>query len=154
MKLLAKHCLHINDFVGYHKEELDNKIDSYTGIKSPFLALWKYVKTKEGKDQEAQDVIHLSYVILMQNIPEDDFDAQYQAIDHCEIIADIINARIRADHHKPQTLVHRSFLENRTRIEPVVMSHLAFGVEVHLFFKNRNFLQLNADDWEDIDSVC
>lgn len=151
---LAENCVHMHDFVGFFQEELDDKINSYRGIQSPFMALWEYEKDREGMDQEALAIIRFSYVILFSDVRNDDFEAQYNAIDEAEKLADIINSRIRHDHYQPTHFLHRALIENHTVVKPVTYLNGCFGVQVSLGFKNLDFWHLKAEDWKDIEKIC
>lgn len=154
MQCLAEQCVFINDFIGYSSIELHNRLDSFRGVQSPFLALFSYEKTREGEDQNAVAITRLRYVILKNKVPIDDFEAQYKAIDECELIANVINARVRLDHHTKGHFLYRTFLEDRTAIEPIQQVGDLFGVEVSLSFQTLDFWNVNPEYWKDLERVC
>uniref|UniRef100_UPI0039A7059D hypothetical protein n=1 Tax=Ornithobacterium rhinotracheale TaxID=28251 RepID=UPI0039A7059D len=153
-KAIAEANVHINGFAGYFQRDLSNKLESYEGLSSPYLALWDYEKEYQGDDRNTVAVISLGYVILKSDVPPDDIEAQYAAIDECEKIAKSVNARLRYDNHDKSHFLFGSFLKEQTKIQPIDTEDLGFGVQVEVFFKNPEHLALKPEDWADIDMVC
>lgn len=153
-KKISQNSVFVQDFAGYFKHDLDAKIQSFNGIQSPYLALWDYNKEYLGENQSTLAVISLGYVVLKNDVPVDDIQAQYQAIDQCERIAKHINSRLRFDNLNPKHFLFNSFLKDKTRISPVDMKEVGFGVEVMVYFKNPEILELNPAEWADIDQAC
>lgn len=153
-KNLSEKSTLLKDFAGFLDRELRNKTNSFTGISSPFLHLWKYQKGYLGENQQTMAVISVGYAILKNNISVTDFEAIYDAVDECEKIAHHVNSRIRYDSNDPNHFLFNSYLKDRTRIEPIYMEEVGFGVEVQVFFQNPQPIKLNPDEWTDIESVC
>ena len=151
---IAEKSTKINDFAGYFQRDVNNKITSYRGMASPYLAIFDYKKGYLGENDNTIAAISMRYAILRTDVPFDDIEAQYRAIDECELIAKSVNSRLRYDHHKPGHLIFNAFLKDRTDIVPIDVREVGFGVEVQVFFKNPENLALNPDEWTDIDSVC
>lgn len=151
---LCKASTKIKDFAAYSDRELREKTNSLKGMQSPFLHLWKYNLEYAGENASTMAVINLGYVILKNNVATDDFEDQYDAVDECEAIAHHVNARLLYDSNKPDHFLFNAFLKHRTQINPVYMEELGFGVEVQVYFKNPQSLQLDPEEWNDIDNAC
>ncbi|MGV4460721.1 hypothetical protein ACQ1Q5_04190 [Ornithobacterium rhinotracheale] len=151
---IAEANVHIQGFAGYFQRDLENKLKSYAGLSSPYLALWHYEKGYQGEGRNTLAVISLGYVVLRNDVAPDDIEAQYRAIDECEQIAKSVNARLRFDNHNQKHFLFNAYLKEQTKITPIEMIGTGFGVQVEVFFKNPEHLTLNPDDWSDIDSVC
>lgn len=153
-KQIAEKSNLIKGFAGYFERDLSNQEQSYKGISSPYLALWNYEKGYEGENSNTIAIISVGYVILRNDIPIDDIEAQYQAIDSCEQIAKSVNSRLWFDNNDRNHLLYNAFIKEKTRIIPIDMEGVGFGVQVEVFFKNPENLKLNPDDWSDVDSIC
>ena len=70
----------LHDFVGYFSRELHNKEESIKGIKSPFLVLFNYQIGIEGEEMATSTAVrNISIGVLKNDVPADDYEAQYQA---------------------------------------------------------------------------
>ncbi len=144
----------INAFSGYFNRDLQNQEASYDGIASPYLALFKYQLGLEGQKQNTVAVRKVAFAVMFNNVPADDFEAQYTAIDNAEQLALSVLARMQFDNNDKTHLLYNTFIKESVRILPVELSNTAFGVEVHFNLKNPQKLTVNIEDWEDIDKIC
>ncbi|MDO5509540.1 MAG: hypothetical protein Q4F57_02480 [Weeksellaceae bacterium] len=145
----------LQGYAGFSSTELRQKTNSLTGLPSPFLHLWKYEKGLLGTSPETtMAVVNVGYAIFRNDVAVDDFEAQYAAIDQCEQLAHHVCSRLRYDANNPQHFLFNAFLKDRTRIEPVSMQEVGYGVEVQVYFQNPESLKLHPQDWHSIDRVC
>lgn len=154
-ELLVYNSNFINDFVGFFSEELHTKEQSYNGIQSPYLALYNYSANLDGEDISSVLVRNVSFVIIFNNVPHDDFEKQYEAIDQAEKLALKVLSRMRYDSQLPEHLLFNSLQKNSIEIRPVVLKDIGtFGVEVDFQLKNKQSLKVYSEDWKDGDSIC
>lgn len=146
---IAENSKWIKDFAGFMERELREKTNSFSGIPSPFLHLWKYEKGYLGDFQPTIAVINCGYVIMRNDVDINDFEAIYTAVDECETIAHHVNSRIRRDSNDPKHFLFNSYMKDRTRVEPVYMDEVGYGVEVQVYFKNPQPIQFEPTEWLD-----
>ncbi len=144
----------INEFVGYFTRDLHHKQAAFTGLPSPYLALFKYKLGLDGGPQNTVAVREVGFAVMRTDVADDDFEEQYKAIDECEQMALQILARIRYDNNNREHFLYNSFMKDSVRILPVELRSQSYGVEVFFSFKNPQKLVVAPDEWEDIDSVC
>ncbi len=145
----------INDFSGYFARELHNKQSSFNNFQSPCLALFGYSMGMDGEDLSNVAVRKMNFGIIFNDIPPDDFESQYTAIDKAEALAIKVVARMRLDSNNPNHFLHTAFIKNSVEITPVELDGVGlFGVEVSFQIKNIQSLSVNPDDWKDINKVC
>lgn len=152
---LVEQSQFLGDFVGYFSRELHNKEQSTKGITSPCLALFGYSLGIEGEEMASTAVRKLSFGVLYNNIPPDDYEKQYAAIDHAEALALKVVGRMRLDSHNAAHLLYNSLIKNSVEIRPVELDGVGiFGVEVSFQLKNPQRLKVDPDDWKDLDKIC
>ncbi len=151
---LVAHHRHINAFSGYFNRELQNQEASFDGLASPYLALFKYQLGLEGPKQNTVAVRKVAFAVMFNDVPADDFEAQYTAIDNAEQLSLTVLSRVQFDNNDKTHLLYNTFIKESVRIIPVELSNTAFGVEVHFSLKNPQRLTVNLEDWKDIDKLC
>lgn len=153
---LVQNSEFLGDFAGYFARELHNKEQSYNGINSPFLVLFNYSVGIEGEEMATSKGIRkLSFGVLRNDVPPDDYEAQYQAIDEMEQLALKIASRMRFDSNNTRHFLYGAFQKNTLEIRPVELEGDGiFGVEVSFALSSKQSLKLSPDDWKDIDKVC
>lgn len=145
----------LNDFVGYFSRELHNKEQSTKGINSPCLALFGYNLGIEGEEMASSAVRKMSIGILYNNVPPDDYEKQYEAIDNAEALALKVVGRMKFDSNIPNHLLYNSIIKNSVEIRPIELEGVGiFGAEVSFHLKNIQRFKLSADDWKDLDKIC
>lgn len=144
----------LNDFVGFSQREWANRTASVKGLQSPSLTLFKYKLGFDGPEENTIAVRQIGFAIMFNDVKADDYEAQYNAIDLAEQFAVKVLARIRFDNNNQEHFLFNSFLKDSVEIAPVELSASDFGVEVFFNLKNKQLLQVSADDWEDLDAVC
>lgn len=144
----------LNDFVGFSQREWANRTASVKGLQSPSLTLFKYKLGFDGPEENTIAVRQIGFAIMFNDVKVDDYEAQYNAIDLAEQFAVKVLARIRFDNNNQEHFLFNSFLKDSVEIAPVELSASDFGVEVFFNLKNKQLLQVSADDWEDLDAVC
>lgn len=146
----------LHDFVGYFSRELHNKEESIKGIKSPFLVLFNYQIGIEGEEMATSTAVrNISIGVLKNDVPADDYEAQYQAIDEMENFGLKIMSRLRYDSHLQGHFLYGALIKNSIEIRPVEAGVEGyFGVEISFQLKNPQSLKLNPEDWKDIDKIC
>lgn len=153
-KNIVENHTEIQAFSGYFNRDLQHQESSYDGINSPYLALFKYELGLEGPKQNTIAVRKVAFALMLNNIPADDFDAQYTAIDKAEQLALQVLARVQLDNNNKKHLLYNTFLKESVRILPVELSNTAFGVEVYFNLKNPQQLTVDVTKWNDIDKIC
>ncbi len=151
---LVEKSTFLSDFVGYFQREWANRTGSKAGLKSPYLALFRYELGFDGPDQNTVAVRKIGFSIMYNNVKNDDLDAQYNAIHDAEALALKVIARIRFDSNNQEHFLFNSFLKDSVEINPVELSAAEFGVEVFFNLKNKQLLKVDPSDWNDIDTVC
>lgn len=152
---LVEQSQFLGDFVGYFSRELHNKEQSTKGITSPCLALFGYSLGIEGEEMASTAVRKLSFGILYNNIPPDDYERQYEAIDNAEALALKVVGRLKLDSNTPEHLLYNSLAKNSVEIRPIELEGVGiFGAEVSFHLKNIQRFKLSADDWKDLDKIC
>lgn len=152
-KLVKNHC-GICSFSGYFNRDLQHQESTFDGISSPYLALFKYELGLEGPKQNTIAVRKVAFALMFNDIPADDFEAQYTAIDNAEQLALQVLARVQLDNNNKNHLLYNTFLKDSVRVLPVELSNTAFGVEVYFSLKNPQKLTVDPNEWKDIDKVC
>lgn len=145
----------INDYTGYFARELHSKQGSYDGVTYPCLSLFGYSIGIEGEELNSVAVRSMNFGILIGNVPADDYEAQYQAIDQAETIAWKVIARLRYDHNDKTHFLYNALLKNSIEVRPIELEGVGlFGVEVAFKLKNRQSLKLEPNDWKDVEKIC
>jgi len=150
---LTKSSQFIKSFAGYFRRELLNK-EASDDLDAPYLTIFGYSLGLSGPEQNTISVRKIRIGIMYNNVPEDDFEAQYRAIDNAESHLLKILARIRWDSSQENHFLYNSFIKDSVEISPVELTLNSFGSECYLELKNSQSLKLEADDWKDIDSIC
>lgn len=151
--LVSQHT-EINAFAGYFNRDLQHQISSRNGITSPYLALFRYELGLDGHKQNTVAVRKIGFAVMFENIPPDDFQRQYQAIDDAEALALSVLSRIQYDNHQKEHLLFNTFIKDSVQILPVELSNYSFGVEVYFDLKNPQNLKVNPQQWNDIHQIC
>lgn len=144
----------LNDFVGFFQREWANRNASFKGLESPSLTLFKYKLGYDGPEENTVAVRQIGFAIMFNDIKVDDYEAQYNAIDLAEKMAEKVLSRIKFDNHKEGHLLYNSFIKDSVDISPVELSASDFGVEVFFNLRNKQLLRVDPIDWKDIDKVC
>ena len=144
----------INDFVGFFQREWANRKSSVRGLQEPALSLWKYEMGFDGQEQNTIAVRKLGFAIMYNKIKPDDLQGQYNAINNAEQLAIKVLSRIKFDSSQRDHFLFNSFIKDSVTITEVELSGNEFGVDVTFNLKNKQLLQLDPDDWQDVDSVC
>ena len=150
---LVSKSVDVKSFVGYFQRELIDK-ESGDELESPYLALFGYELGLSGPEQNTISVRKMNFAVMYKNVPPDDKELQYKAIDDAEAIILDFLARIRMDATKEGHLLYRSFQKENTNITPVELSLDAFGSEVTIEFKNNQSLKMNPNKWTDNPAIC
>ncbi len=143
LKQVVSEHPHIKGFVGYSSSELHKKQNDFDGIASPFLAMFKYELGLDGEKLNTIGVRKFGFAVMRSDVPTDDFEAQYEAVDECEALALSVLARINYDNNNPKHFLHNSFLKNTAKIKPVELSANSFGVECYFSLRNKQYLGLD-----------
>ncbi|MDV3668232.1 hypothetical protein CMU39_09365 [Elizabethkingia anophelis] len=146
----------LNGFAGFFQRELISKLTANKDtlkIKPPYLALFSYNINLEGGEQNTQALRKIGYAIIFNKVGTD-FEQQYQAIEDAEKMAIKILARIKYDNNRKDYFLWNSLIKDSIQISPIELETGDFGAEVFFTLKNPQSLQLDPDDWKDIDSVC
>ncbi|MCW0492494.1 hypothetical protein [Riemerella anatipestifer] len=145
----------LNDFSGYFSRELHNKEQSSKGLKSPCLALFGYSLGIEGEAMASTAIRRVSFGILYNNVPPDDYEKQYERIDNAEELALRVVARIKLDSNTNGHLLYNSLIKNSVEVRPIELEGVGiFGAEVFFNLKNPQHLKVSTDDWKDLDKIC
>ena len=150
---LTKQSNFLNSFVGYFQRELITK-DSNDQLDEPYLAIFGYSLGLSGPEQNTISVRKIRFAIMYNNVAEDDFIKQYEAVDNAEKLSLKVLARIRWDASKEDHFLYNAFMKESVQIEPTEINLKSFGAECYLELKNSQSLKLEADDWKDIDNIC
>lgn len=145
---LVNKSVHVKSFAGYFQRELVN-LDAGDELSSPYLALFNYELGLSGPEQNTISVRKFSFAIMYKNVPEDDLEAQYSAIDQAEEIILKFLARIRLDAADSGHFLYRAFRKDNILITPVELSLSAFGSECTIEFQNNQALKALPEDWTD-----
>ena len=145
----------LNDFVGFFQREWANRTAAYTNeLASPNLTLFKYKLGFDGPEENTIAVRQIGFAIMFTKVNNDDFEAQYNAIDLAEQLALKVISRIKYDNHNENHFLYNSFIKDSVEISPVELSASDFGVEVFFNLRNKQLLSVDPIDWKDIDQVC
>ena len=145
----------LNDFVGFFQREWANRTAAYTNeLASPNLTLFKYKLGFDGPEENTIAVRQIGFAIMFTKVNNDDFEAQYNAIDLAEQLALKVISRIKYDNHNENHFLYNSFIKDSVEISPVELSASDFGVEVFFNLRNKQLLKVDPTDWKDIDQVC
>lgn len=144
----------LNDFVGFFQREWANRNAAFIGLNSPNLTLFKYKLGYDGPEENTIAVRQIGFAIMFNNIKVDDYEAQYNAIDLAEKMAEKVLSRIKFDNHKEGHFLYNSFIKDSVEISPVELSASDFGVEVFFNLQNKQLLKVDPSDWKDIEKVC
>lgn len=139
----------INSFAGYFQKELKNK-ESNDELTEPYLAIFDYSVGLSGPDQNTIAVRKISFAIIFNNIPEDDFELQYKAIDDAEEMALQVLARIRNDSGNDEHFLFNSFIKDSVTIEPIELNAKSYGSVAYLEIKTNKSLNLDVERWSDL----
>lgn len=153
---LVENSEFIQDFVGFFSREYKSREASYykKGLKSPTLALFRYELGFDGDGVNAVAVRKIGFIIIFNDVKNDDYDEQYKAIHEAENLALKVIARIRWDNTQKEHFLYNSFLQDSVEIHPLELNLNNFGVEVFFNLKNKQSLIVDANDWKDIDGIC
>lgn len=152
---LAQKHKEIKASVGYFSREIIEKASSFSGIASPFLAIYDYELGLDGGELNTIGKRKIVFSIVFADAPYDDFEAQQECIDQAEHIALQLLARIRWDNNDKNHFLYKALEKDLTKIYPIEepQAHL-FGVEVELHFTTTQSLQVNPNHWEDVFLTC
>lgn len=143
----------LNSFVGYFRRELLNK-DSNDELTEPYLAIFDYRLGLSGPPQNTISVRKLRFAIMFNNIPSDDFDLQYKAIDDAEEMILQVIARIKHDSEQQEHFLYNSLIKESIDISEVELDLRSFGSECYIEFKNNKSLSFDRTKWKDIKQTC
>jgi hypothetical protein len=144
----------LKGFAGFFERELKTKLHAYNSLQGPYLALFKYEMALEGPELNTQAVRHLGFAIMFNDVPADDYEAQYHAINKAESLALKVLARMSYDNNLKTHWLYNALLKDSIEINPVELSANEFGVEVQLSIKNPQALKIEKCDWKDIQTAC
>lgn len=154
-QFLAEKNKQIKDSVGYFSREIIEKSSSFSGIASPFLAVYNYEVGLEGGQLNTIGSRKIVFSIIYADTPHDDFNAQQYAIDQAEQIAFQLLARIRWDNSDPKHFLYGAFQKEMTKIFTIEEPQANFyGVEVELYFHTPQSLKVDPNHWEDTFLTC
>lgn len=152
-KDLVSKSVDVKSFVGYFQRELIQK-DGGDELESPYLAIYGYGNSLSGPEQNTISVRKISFAVMYKDIPDDDIELQYKAVDDAEAIIMEFLGRIRMDAHDPAHFLYKAFQKEGTEIVPVELSITSFGSEVSLEFKNNQSLKMQPEKWTDNPQTC
>ncbi|UKB81268.1 hypothetical protein [Chryseobacterium sp. MEBOG07] len=150
---LVENSTFLNSFAGYFNRELLNK-EANDELNEPYLAIFDYSIGLKGPEQNTISVRKLTFAIIKNNVPEDDFQLQYKAIDDSEDMVLQVLSRIRNDSQNPAHFLYNSFLKDSVSIEPVELNANSYGSVCYLEFQNNKSLQFKKESWKDIENIC
>lgn len=151
---LVAQSTHLKDFTGIFSKEFFNKKDSFAGLQSPVLAMFKYELGYESQGQNKLAVRKLGFSIMFGDMEPNDFAMHYQKISEAEILANKVLARIEYDSYQQNTVMYNCYLPNTVQILPVELSYNHVGVDVFLSIKNAQNTKVLLEDWKDLENIC
>lgn len=152
-KELVEDSNFLNSFSGYFQRELQNK-EGNDELTEPYLAIFDYSVGLSGPEQNTISVRKLTFAIIFNNVPEDDFELQYKAIDEAEEMVLQVLAKIRYDSSIEEHFLHNSFIKDSVTIEPVELNEKSFGSVGYVELKNNKSLKLLPEKWKSINNIC
>lgn len=145
----------LNGFAGFFSRELATQLTSRKDpLQAPYLALFKYQLGLEGDEMKTMGIRKLGFAVMINDVPKDDYELQYAAIDRAEQLALKVLARVKYDNNLKTHFLWNSLQKDSINIEPVELSRSDFGVEVTFDLKNSQTLTLDPADWKDITNIC
>lgn len=150
---LVEKSAHVKSFAGYFQRELMNK-NAGDELESPYLALFDYTLGLSGPEQNTISVRRLNFAVMFENVPDDDLEAQYNAVDQAEAIILKFLSRIRLEAANENHFLYRAFRKENILIAPIELSLTAFGAECVIEFQNSQALKALPEDWTDDFLTC
>lgn len=150
---LAENSKDINSFSGYSNTELKTK-ESNDELEEPYLAIFDYSLGLSGPEQNTISVRKLSFAVVFNNVPEDDFELRYKAIDDAEDIVLQVLAMIKHHSSIKNHFLYNSFMKDSVEIDDLELNAKSFGSVCYLELKNNTALKLQKDRWNFVPDNC
>lgn len=144
----------LNDYVGFFSREYAEKEASHKGLNDPLLALFRYELGFDSPGENALAVRKIGFSIQYNDVPKDDLELQYIAINNAEDLALKVLARIRLDNYNRDHFLYNAFIQDSVQILPLELSLNNFGVDVFFNLKNKQSMKVDVNDWKDLEKVC
>ncbi|WP_300685858.1 hypothetical protein [Chryseobacterium sp.] len=148
---IVENSVDINSFSGFSSTELKTR-EANDELTQPYLAIFDYSMGLSGPDQNTISVRKLSFAIVYNNIPEDDFDLQYQAIDNAEDIVLQVLAMIKHHSGLEKHFLFNSFIKESVDIDDLELNSTSYGSVCYLELKNNRTLRLDKNRWLTIEN--
>lgn len=126
------------------------------GINMPAMS----VESPEGeatKSSPSNNFIGRTFAFNIMAMPKKgDFEEQNRIIDQCEQIGWKIIARMRFDNTDPKSLIYNKFKVSSVRFHKIgpLFNEELYGYRFTGEIGSSESLQVNKDDWEDLDRDC
>ena len=141
----------------FFRMDLEEIMEAFrSGINFPAMAVESPdIDLSDSSDSDTVNKRIFAFHIYKK--PEtDSYDDIQAAINECEAIGYKIIARMRRDRHDPNAIIYNAFKTDSVKANQVskVFAEMLYGYRFTGEFSKSDPLQLNADDWSDLDSRC
>lgn len=150
---LVENSKDINSFSGYSSAELKTK-EANDELEEPYLAIFDYSLGLSGPEQNTISVRKLSFAVVFNNIPEDDFELQYKAKDDAEDIVLQVLAMIKHHSSINDHFLYNSFMKDSVEVDELDLNARSFGSVCYLELKNNKALKLQKERWNYVPDNC
>lgn len=141
----------------FFRMDLEEIMDAFrTGINFPAMAV-ESPDIDLSDSSESDTVNKRVFAFHIYKKPAtDNYEDVQAAIDECEAIGYKILARIRKDSYDPATIAFNAFKPQSVKGNQVskVFAEQLYGYRFTGEFSKSDKLELNKDDWADLDSRC
>jgi len=155
-ELATKH-VDIKDYCSTSVQELAGKIDSVSGLQSPFLVFYDYFSKLSGNEQRTFNSRSLAFSILVTGVKSDDFPGQRTAKETAEEIGLEVLSRINIWSKMPESgWLYNNFDKNTVTYDEVEAegSDGFYGMEFHFDLKTLEPLVVTPSKWTDGNIFC
>lgn len=157
LQLLANSHIDIKEFIGGSADELENKLASFDSAESPFLFFYEYKNKLSGTTQRTFNQKTISFGICFSQVDANDYEAQTDAINACEIIGLEVLSRINLDSQGQSVKwLYNNFIKESAWFEPFEGEEFAglYGMDFHFDLKVPEPLVVTPNKWTDGNTVC